>query len=139
MVGTRIGRQIQTTAQGTPLRITGAVDHPPHACLHQGTGAHRTGLQGDQKGAGIETPVPEALGRLPQGHQLGMAEGILIALAPVTPPAKASPAPIQHHGRHRHLAALSGTLRLPKQPPHPSFLKGPLRVVGVQIRENLSS
>jgi hypothetical protein len=56
-MGTWVVGQIQATSKGTPLGVAGAEHHPPHARLHQGTGAHGAGLQGYQQGAIVEAPV----------------------------------------------------------------------------------
>ena len=111
--------QIQTAAQGTALDIGGRVDHPTDAGLDQRSGTHRTGLQGHQQGAVVETPVPAQSRRLTQGDQLGVAEGILITVAAVAAPADGLAMGIEQHRRHRNLAGLPHPPRAAQQTFHP--------------------
>jgi len=119
MVGAGIGRQVEAAAQGAPLGIAGAEDDPAHAGLDQGTGAHRAGFQGDQQAAVVEPPVPPQGRRLTQGHQFRMAEGILMAMAPVAAPAQAVAPAIQDHRRHGNFPQRTDPLGLAQQAPHP--------------------
>ncbi len=129
------GGQVEATAQGTALGVQCSKHHGAHAGLHQGTGTHRAGLQADQQGAAVEAPVAPQACRLPQGHQLGMAEGIALALPAVAAPADAATRLIQHHSRHRNLPAGTGALRVAQQPLHPLLVALGQEPPGHRFRE----
>ena len=55
------------------LGIVGAEHEPVDPRQHQGTGAHRAGLEGDHQGAPVEPPVAPPLGGPPQRQHLRVA------------------------------------------------------------------
>jgi len=122
MVGRGRKAQVKAAAQGTPLRVPGAVNHPAHAGLHQGPSAHGAGLQGHQQGVLVEAPVLAKAGCLGQGLQFPMAQGILAGLAAVAAPSDRQALGIKHHRRHRHLPPITRLGRQPHQPFHPEVV-----------------
>jgi hypothetical protein len=122
VVSAGAGAQIEYAAQSTPFGVMGAKHHLANPRLHQGSCTHGAGLQCDEQGAVVEAPVaPQASGLL-QCHQLGMAKGLLVLLAPVTAPAHGPSLPIHDHGGHGNLALLAHQLSAPQQPLHPEDL-----------------
>jgi hypothetical protein len=57
-----------------------------------------------------------------QRHQFGMAEGMLVSLAPVAAPAHGFSLSVHHHGRHGNLPLAAYQLSVPEQPLHPEEL-----------------
>lgn len=120
-MGTGTAAQIQHPTKTTAFRVGRANDHTTHPGLYQGSGAHRAGFEGDQQGAVVEPPVAAQARCLPQGHQLGMPQGVTIQLAPVAAPANRTAFPIEQHRRHRDLAGPSHRFGASQQPVHPGL------------------
>jgi hypothetical protein len=122
VVGARAGAQIKHTTQPSPFGVAGTKHHPPNPGLHQSTRAHGAGLEGDEQSAVVEAPIPPEASGLLQRHQFGMAEGLLVSLAPVAAPAHCPSLAIHHHGGHGNLPLVAHQLSVPKQPLHPEEL-----------------
>jgi len=122
VVGARVGAQIDHTTQPTSFGVAGTRHHSPHPGLHQCPSTHGAGLECDEQGAVVEAPIaPQASGLL-QSHQFGMAEGLLVSLAPVAAPAHGPSLAIHHHGGHGNLSLATHQLSVPEQPLHPEEL-----------------
>jgi len=119
VMGTGVTGEVDGSPQAPPLGVSGTEHHLSHAGLHQSSGAHRTWLQGDDEGAVMKPPAAPQPRRSGQGHQLRMAEWILMAMASVAPPAHGLTFPIQHHRGHGHLPLPSHLIGPPQQPLHP--------------------
>jgi len=114
--------EIQATPKGAAFWVHCPVDHLAHPGLHQGTSAHGAGFKGHQQAAAVEAPVAPEGSRLPERHQFGMAQGILLAMAHVAAPADGHPLFIENHGRHRHLPLHSHPMGKAQQAPHPEVV-----------------
>jgi hypothetical protein len=123
VVSTGVAGQIQATTQGPTLGIAGAEHHPTHPGLDRRPRTHAAGLQGHHQRAAVQPPVAEQARRLGQGRDLGVAQGILVAVAAVAAPAHAAPLAIEHHSGDRNLTALADPLG-PAQQATPSTAAG---------------
>jgi hypothetical protein len=103
VVGAGVSAEVQHTTQATAFRVASPEHHSAHPRLHQSPSTHRAGFEGHQHGAVVEAPVTPQPGGLLQGHQLCMAQGLLILLSPVAAPAHRTALVIEHHSGHRNL------------------------------------
>jgi hypothetical protein len=119
VMGAGVTGQVEASPQSTPFRIHGGVHHPADPALNCRTGAHAAGLERHHQRATVEPPVTEQSGRLCHRRHLRMAQGILVAVAPVAAPAHATASLIEHHRGDRDLSGFAHLLRQPQQPLHP--------------------
>ena len=117
-------RQVDRPTHRSPLGIACAEDHLSHPSLHQGTGTHWTGFQGDDQGAVIHPPItPESCG-LTHRDQFGMAQRIKVSLTAVATESHPSPEPINDHGTHRYLVEASEAFSTAQKQLHPELFLG---------------
>ena len=121
-MGAGVGCQVEASPEGTALGIVGPKNHPSHACLHQGPGTHRTGLQRHDQAAVVEAPVPPQPCGLLEGHQLGVPQGALLPLSAIHPPAHGPSLFIQNDRGDRDLADLPHLRGAAQQASHPDFV-----------------
>jgi len=114
--------EIQATPKRAALWVTCPIDHLAHPGLHQGARAHGAGFKGHQQAAAVEPPVAPQCGSLPERHQFGVAQGILLAMAHVAAPADGHPPFIQNNRRHRHLSLRSHPMGEAQQASHPEVV-----------------
>lgn len=102
VMGAGVAAEVQHTTEATAFCVARPEHHPAHPRLHQCPRTHRAGFERYQQGAVVEAPVaPQPCGLL-QGHQFGMAQGLLILLTPVAAPAHRTTVVIEHYRGHRN-------------------------------------
>jgi len=80
-----VTHDVPERAHCTRFRVRGAEDEPIEPGQDDGTGAHRAGLQGDDKRAAVQSPLATGCGSLAQGYELGVPGGVVGDLAYVAP------------------------------------------------------
>ena len=114
-----IAQQIPDRASSTGLLIESAVDHLSDARTDRSTGAHRTGLEGHDKGAVIETPPSDRLGGIAQGHELGVPERVLIDFSSIVTAADHRTITVEDHSPDGNVVMLAGQGSLGEGECHP--------------------
>jgi hypothetical protein len=61
----------------TDAQIARPKDQPPNACVHDGAGAHRTGLHRNVERAAVQTPIFDTFGGGTQRDDLGVGGGVV--------------------------------------------------------------
>jgi len=139
VVGAGACTEIEHTSQTAALGVVGSKHNLADSGLHQSPGAHRAGFEGDQQGAVVEAPVAPEARSLLQRHQLGMAQWLLIPLAPVASPAHGSALGIEHNGSHWDFAFAAHGLSAPQQPLHPEDVLRRLQIHRFCFEHNASA
>src|SRR5262245_38110298 len=80
VVEARVGGDVGEAADGAGLGVGGAEDEAAEARVHEGAGAHETGLERDVEGRGLQVPVAERARGLPKRQQLGVRGRVAVGL-----------------------------------------------------------
>lgn len=103
MVQTGIVTHVVEAVTGTRFEISGSVDHPIDAAVHQRSPAHQARLESDHERALIEAPGPDNICRVSQRQDLGMRRRVAGEFAFVVPTGN-DVAVLDHDRSNRHIA-----------------------------------
>ncbi len=117
--GGAISQQIPDRTGGSGLLIEGSIDDSHNPRTDNSPRTHCTGFEGDDKGGIVEAPPSGHLGGIAQGHELGMAEWILIDLATIVTAPDHRSAAIDDNGTDGNVVMLAGQGRLGEGEGHP--------------------
>ena len=117
VVQPRISTHVVQTRSGASLQICGAVDQCSDTGRKQGTRAHDTGLECDDKCAVIETPPTESCRCITKCKHLGVCGRIVGLLAFVVTRSN-NVAVMQYNSTHRHVAVVERPTRFVERRSH---------------------
>ncbi len=109
-------------ADGTGLRVVGAVHQPGHAGEDQRAGAHRAGLERHDERAAVETPAAERCRGRPNRDYLRVRGGIVICIPGVAPAANDHAVRADDDGANGDLTDGSRGLRFSEGLGHPGSI-----------------
>lgn len=119
--GWAIGK-VEDRSDRACFEVIGTIDQGLDPRLENGSSAHGTGFEGDVESAAGETPAVEVVGPIAQGQELGMAEGITIAIATVLGVGDRLALGIEEDGADGYIACGSGFLGQGQGLAHPMLV-----------------
>ena len=114
-----ISQQVPNRPCCTGLLIECSVDEACNPRPDDGTGTHRTGLEGHDKGGTVEPPPAGRLGGTAQRHELGMPERILIDFTSIVSAPDHRTSAVEDHRSDGNVVMLAGQARLGEGEFHP--------------------
>lgn len=76
-------QHVVARSHGAGLLVVGTYDYGINSSIQDGPRAHDAGLEGDEHGATVESPVAECRRRVSQSHNLGVGRRVIIYFSPV--------------------------------------------------------
>ena len=76
-------QNVVTRSHGAGLLVVGTDDYTVNSSIQDGPRTHDAGLEGDEHGATVESPVAECRRRVSQSHNFGVGRRVIIYFSPV--------------------------------------------------------